>query len=50
MNCIHLAEDRIQCSCEHSHEPLESKDGEVLDQLDDIMLLKKDSASWSWIS
>jgi hypothetical protein len=36
--------------CERGNEPLGSiKDGEFLDWLSDCLLLKKDSAPWSWL-
>jgi hypothetical protein len=49
MDWIHLAQARAQLEgyCEHGSETLGTKKHEILQQLSDWWLLKKDSAPWN---
>jgi hypothetical protein len=51
MNSIHLAQDRVQWRVhEHRNEPSGTiNDRKFLDCLSAYQLLKKNSASWSWL-
>jgi hypothetical protein len=45
-----VEQGNVAGSCEHDNEPSGSiKGGQLLDQLSDCWLLKKDSAPWSYL-